>query len=57
MFKTGQKMKEAKDDIEAVMANLAKSKEELQQWVCDVKRWATQGAFSIFVFHIFIVFI
>ncbi|XDV53779.1 hypothetical protein PO909_022202 [Leuciscus waleckii] len=41
-IKTGQKMKEAKEDVEAVQAVLAKSKIELQQWVCDVKQWATQ---------------
>ncbi|XP_056311519.1 uncharacterized protein LOC130222922 [Danio aesculapii] len=41
-LKTVQKTKEAKEDIEAVKASLARSNEELQQWVCDVKQWATQ---------------
>ncbi|KAK2910834.1 hypothetical protein Q8A67_002967 [Cirrhinus molitorella] len=39
---TVQKTKEAKEDIESVKASLARSNEELQQWVCDVKQWATQ---------------
>ncbi len=42
-----QKIKEAKEDIEAVKASLGKSNEELQQWVSDVKQWAAQGACSV----------
>ncbi len=45
--KTVQKMKEAKEDIEAVKASLGRSNEELQQWVSDVKQWASQGACSV----------
>ncbi len=45
--KTVQKMKEAKEDIEAVKATLGRSNEELQQWVKDVKQWAAQGACSV----------
>lgn len=41
-IKTVQKIKEAKEDIEAVKASLGKSNEELQQWVSDVKQWAAQ---------------
>lgn len=46
-----QKLKEAKEDIEAVKASLARSEEELQQWVCDVKQWASKGAIYFMLYQ------
>lgn len=44
-------MKEAKEDVEVVKASLARSEEEIQQWVCDVKQWARQGAIYFMLYQ------
>ena len=48
-FETIQKKKEVKEDIEAIKKSTGRSDEELQQWVTDVKQWAIDSKYLMFL--------